>query len=415
MKPSPPQPISIIAHNISKTYTIFDRPSDRLRQLLWRDRRQYGRRFVALDNVSFELHKGEVLGIVGRNGAGKSTLLQIVCGTLTPTSGWIKTNGRVAALLELGAGFNPEFTGRENAFMNAALLGIDAEEMRVRFPDIVAFSGLADFIDQPIKTYSSGMVVRLAFSIATAFDPEILVIDEALSVGDGAFARKSFDRIMQLKERGTTILFCSHSMYQVDALCERALWLEAGRVQMLDAATKVTAAYNNFLLRETAPPPATVAPPPPPEPHGSAGTAHITRVIGYADGIEGRELPLRSRHSTLAITVEFVSDPSLPCPSVALSFENEANIMVSSTIGFAQNGAVQREENGHGKANVVFPQIPLLKGRFYVSVYLACERGLHFYEAANRCLTLEVSQDDVLQGVTALPHRWETSECQKCN
>jgi len=185
--------------------------------------------------VSFEIAKGDVIGILGVNGAGKSTLLQLVCGTLTATHGEVLVKGRIAALLELGAGFNPEFTGRENVFMSAAIMGLTQDEVTARFEDIVEFSGIRDFIDQPVKTYSSGMYVRLAFSVATHVDPDILVIDEALSVGDGHFARKSFDRIMALKARGCTILFCSHSIYQLEALCQQALWLDQGQVKLFES------------------------------------------------------------------------------------------------------------------------------------------------------------------------------------
>ena len=187
---------AIRAVGLGKTFAVYERPLDRLWQLLAGHRRQYGKRFPALADISFVLPKGQVLGLVGDNGAGKSTLLQLICKTLTPSTGQLEVHGRVAALLELGAGFNPDFSGRENIYLNAAVLGLTQSEIDQRYAGIVEFSGVADFIEQPVKTYSSGMYMRLAFSIATCVDPDILVIDEALSVGDGAFARKSFDRIM---------------------------------------------------------------------------------------------------------------------------------------------------------------------------------------------------------------------------
>ncbi len=407
MSASPNASLAICLDRVSKRYVLHERPLGRLKDLLLGGHARSGREFWALREVSFALERGQTLGIVGRNGAGKSTLLQLVCGTLQPTAGSVEVNGRVAALLELGAGFNPEFTGRENVFMNAALLGAAEDEVRARFDEIVAFSGLRDFIDQPVKTYSSGMYVRLAFAVATAFEPDILVIDEALSVGDGAFARKSFDRIMALRERGATILFCSHSTYHIDALCSRALWLEHGRVQMLDDAQRVTTAYNDFLAREN-PPQASFATP---TPGAQSNIARITRVTGRCEGVEGRELPLVSRRSSLEILVEFVSDPSLPCPSVALSIVNAAGMGVSSAIGFADRGEVFRAADGEGSAHVLFPEIPLLKGRYHVDVFLACERGLHVYDAATHCISLEVTQNDVLQGVVALPHRWGQGNC----
>jgi len=399
---------AIRAAGLSKTYVLYERPIDRLLEGLWRGRRQFGRRFAALSDVSFDLKRGEVLGIVGRNGAGKSTLLQLICNTLAPSSGTIEVHGRVAALLELGAGFNPDFTGRENVFMNAAILGLSEEEIRARFDAIVDFSGVREFIDQPVRTFSSGMYVRLAFAIATSVDPEILVIDEALSVGDGAFARKSFDRIMELKGRGATILFCSHSMYHIDALCERALWLERGEVRMFDVAQKVTAAYNAFLAQENPPvEPAPTAPPAASPAAAAAGMARIVAVTGDCGGAIGRHLPLVSRVSTLTVSVEFVSDPALPCPSVALGIESEAGVGVSSVISLEAPESVLREAGGRSRVQVCFPDIPLLKGIYFVTVFLACERAVHVYDTAPRCLTLEVSQQDALQGLAALPHRWE--------
>ena len=251
---------AIRARGLGKRYTLFDRPTDRLRQLLWGSRRAGGRDFWALREVDFEVARGEVVGIVGRNGAGKSTLLQMVCGTLTPTEGELQVNGRVAALLELGAGFNPDFSGVENVYMNAALMGLTRAQVDARLDEILAFADIGSFVHQPVKTYSSGMYVRLAFATATSVQPDILVIDEALSVGDGAFARKSFDRIMGLKDAGATILFCSHAMYHVHALCSRAMWLDSGRLRMLDSAARVTAAYEAALAESAGAPAADAAP-----------------------------------------------------------------------------------------------------------------------------------------------------------
>jgi ABC-type polysaccharide/polyol phosphate transport system ATPase subunit len=237
--------IAIRVENLSKCYHIYDRPRDRLLQMLARGRRQYYREFWALREVSFEIKKGETVGIIGVNGAGKSTLLQMICGTLNPTSGSIQTNGRVAALLELGSGFNPEFTGRENVFMNCALHGMSHQEVADRFEDIADFAGIGDFIDQPVKFYSSGMFARLAFSAAVHVDPDLLIVDEALSVGDRAFQEKSITRMKEIRERGTCILFVSHSITAVRNFCERALWLDRGQVRAFGARLGVCDEYQN--------------------------------------------------------------------------------------------------------------------------------------------------------------------------
>jgi lipopolysaccharide transport system ATP-binding protein len=248
--------IAIRVTNLSKRYEIYANPRDRLKQfvaprlqrLAGQLPRQYFREFWALKDVSFEIKKGETVGIIGRNGSGKSTLLQIICGTLSPTSGSIQTNGRIAALLELGAGFNPEFTGRENVYMNAAVLGLSKEEVDKRFDDIAAFADIGQFIDQPVKTYSSGMVVRLAFAVQSQVEPDILVVDEALSVGDAKFQAKCFERLRQLKENGTSILLVTHSSEQIVTHCSTAILLNNGTQLETGKPRQVVNRYMDLLF-----------------------------------------------------------------------------------------------------------------------------------------------------------------------
>lgn len=247
--------IAIKVENLSKCYQIYNQPSDRLKQFvlprfqraLGAASKQYFSEFWALNDVSFEVKKAETVGIIGRNGSGKSTLLQLICGTLNPTSGSIQIHGRIAALLELGSGFNPEFTGRENVFMNGAVLGLSREEVYQRFNDIAAFADIGDFIEQPVKTYSSGMVVRLAFAVAINVDPDILVVDEALSVGDELFQRKCFARIEAIRASGATILLVSHSGTQIIEYCDRAILLESGK-QIFSGSPKDTVGLFQKLL-----------------------------------------------------------------------------------------------------------------------------------------------------------------------
>lgn len=219
---------AIHVQSVTKTYQIYNKPSDRLKQQLSFGNKKYYREFSALKDISFHIGRGETVGIIGRNGSGKSTLLQLICGTLRPTNGTVNVNGRIAALLELGAGFNMEFTGRENVYLYAAILGLSRKEVDERFESIAEFADIGDFIEQPVKTYSSGMYVRLAFATAINTDPDILIIDEALSVGDSAFQRKCFARIEQIQERGGTILFVSHSAANILQLCTKAILLDGG-------------------------------------------------------------------------------------------------------------------------------------------------------------------------------------------
>jgi lipopolysaccharide transport system ATP-binding protein len=219
----------------------------RLQQIIGRPANRYFREFWALRNVSFEVRKGETVGIVGRNGSGKSTLLQLICGTLNPTVGTLITQGRIAALLELGSGFNPQFSGRENVYLNGAILGLSKAEIDSRFDAIAEFADIGDFIEQPVKVYSSGMVVRLAFAVQAMIDPDILVVDEALAVGDEKFQRKCFARIQDLKNKGTSILFVSHSAPQIIELCDRALLLEQGERLLFKKPLQIMRAYHKLI------------------------------------------------------------------------------------------------------------------------------------------------------------------------
>ena len=229
--------------SLGKCYRIYKSPKDRLKQAIWRGSRKYYREFWALRDLSLTITRGETLGIIGRNGSGKSTLLQMICGTLTPTEGSVKTVGRVAALLELGSGFNPEFTGRENVAINARLLGLSEKEIEDRFDQIVDFSEIGQFIDQPVKTYSSGMFVRLAFAIASHSEPDILIVDEALSVGDIAFQNKCIMRIKRLRDSGLTLIFVSHDLSTLQLICDRAIWIHEGRLKEAGDPVQVSQEY----------------------------------------------------------------------------------------------------------------------------------------------------------------------------
>jgi lipopolysaccharide transport system ATP-binding protein len=247
--------IAIQVTNLSKIYSIYNHPQDRLKQsviprlqqLVGLPPKRYFHEFWALRDISFEVRKGQTVGIIGRNGSGKSTLLQIICGTLSSTMGTVTTQGRIAALLELGSGFNPEFSGRENVYLNGAILGLSSEEIDSRFDDIAGFADIGEFIEQPVKIYSSGMVVRLAFAVQAMVDPDILIVDEALAVGDEKFQRKCFARLEELKSKGTSILFVSHAAPQIVELCDTALLLERGERLLFTRPLQVVRAYHKLI------------------------------------------------------------------------------------------------------------------------------------------------------------------------
>ena len=362
--------------------------------------------FWALHPVDLKVKRGEVVGLVGSNGAGKSTLLQIISGTLSPSVGNIKVSGRVAALLELGAGFNPEFTGRENLLLNGPLMGLSRLQLAGRLEEIIAFSGIGVFIDRPVKTYSTGMFVRLAFSLATSVEPDILVIDEALSVGDGEFARKSFDRILGLRDSGTTIFFCSHSMYQIESLCTQVLWLDHGQVKMIGVPSEVTAAYQEHLDLLSAPPPPADASLPAMPLVTSPGHARIRSLDLACDGVHGASLQAMSGRSDIDITIGFESDPGLPTPQAAVTLNSADGRILASSGTWIDGVTLKRDGAGRGTAKIRFPAIPMLKGRYTVDAYLFCERGLHIYSAAEKFATLNIQQSHLEQGIVSLPHFW---------
>lgn len=242
--------IAIHVSDLSKRYELYAKPHHRLAQMLLRGRRQFFGEFWPLRNISFNVKKGEAVGIVGRNGAGKSTLLQIIAGVLSPTQGDVEVHGRVAALLELGSGFNPEFTGRENAYLNGSILGLTRKEMDAAMPEIIRFAAIGDFFDQPVKHYSSGMMVRVAFAVQVQLNPDVLIVDEALAVGDALFQKRCYQRIRQLRDRGVAILFVSHDIESVRTFTDRAILLHHGEVMAAGPSGEVVLAYRKLLHDE---------------------------------------------------------------------------------------------------------------------------------------------------------------------
>ena len=425
---------AINAQNLGKQYVLGASPYQRLWQLLVGSSSNLSH-FNALSGVDINIAQGESIGIIGQNGAGKSTLLQLLCGTLTPSTGQLEVNGQVAALLELGAGFNQDFTGRENILFSAALYGMQALHIEKHLQEIIDFADIGEFIDQPVRTYSSGMYVRLAFAIATSVKPDILVIDEALSVGDGAFARKSFDRIMQLKQSGVTLLFCSHSLFQVESLCSRCIWLHQGQVMAQGPSAEVIAKYNDWLSQQavakapiirndqdtasgltaetTSDTSSGTALSPELDPSlpsfkGSAGSVRFTKLKARCDDLGGTALTARSGQSLLSVDFEFMADPQLPIPNLALVVYSADGKIVCSTGTWIDGVELTRGLDGLGRASLNFPKLPLLKGQYSLTAFLMCERAVHVYEAVEHFATVQVSQPHLEQGLFSIPHQWQT-------
>lgn len=391
----------ITLDNVSKSYRTYARPWDRLKEAV--TQRPRHQEHHALKPVSLEIGQGRVVGLVGANGAGKSTLLKLIAGTLQPTTGIVTVKGQIAALLELGAGFHPDMSGRENVYLGAAVAGLSREHIESRYEDIVSFTGLAEAMDRPVKTYSSGMSARLAFAVAMAVEPEILILDETLSVGDGAFARRSFDRIIDFKNAGKTILFCSHSMYQVEAICDRVLWINQGAVLEDGDPAQVVSAYSEFLSAQAESPSATSESPKP------AAIAHLARLIEVkveTQGQKGKRLSIRTGESDIKIRIRFKGAVNLPVPSIGVTLTAGNGWAIASASSLDDNLKLLRVDDEIYLTEITFPRIALLKGSYWVNVFLLCEAGLHLYDSAERVAEIKVSQACRELGVVSLPRTW---------
>lgn len=351
---------------MGKIYRLYQKPFHRLKEALIR--KPLYQPFECLNNISFSVLAGDSLGVIGDNGAGKSTLLKILAGTLTQTFGEVRTNGRVAALLELGAGFHPEFTGRENIFINASLLGLSQSQIKEKESVIVDFAELGSFIDRPLKTYSSGMVMRLAFSIAASVDPDILIIDEALSVGDQYFQKKCVDRILSFREQRKTIIFCSHAMYLVNILCKRAIWLDKGKIRDQGPATRVTAAYENYSRKKTA---ATTHE----EKASPESPVHITSIR-----LNGRTSPIKFHYrEDLNVLLEFESLEDISFwAAVGIKRNDE---LICHAVSMSNYFSTPLSGKGKNSVLLIYRSLPLLYGEFMIVASLLDISGVHCYHS----------------------------------
>ena len=372
---------------LSKIYALYSKSADRLKEYFLGGSRHTD--FVALDRVSFSIRKGETLGIVGENGAGKSTLLQLIAGTLSPTSGEVVVNGRVLALLELGIGFHPDFTGRENIFFYGDMLGLPRRYVQSKFNDILEFSELGDFVGRPLKTYSTGMQMRLAFSLVSSLEPDILIIDEALSVGDIYFQRKCVDRIMDFKKNGKTIIFCSHSTYHVNVLCNKVIWLKDGGVEMSGEPEKVLPAYEYYQLQKER------------TFHEYDGAAHAPVIIKEIKLLNA--LPLnRGDNVQLSALLESKGEETGYHFSISLKIDPSWGVYFTGT------HIVGKEPLKGMKKRIIvtFPNMQLLGGYYYIHARVLDENGLVVLH--EKILPpFEVKKDSLERGVCHFENYWE--------
>ncbi len=390
---------AVEAQHLTKVYRMYADPKDRLKEYLLRGRRKYHQEFWALRDVSFRAQVGSTVGLIGDNGAGKSTLLQLVAGTLRPTSGSVRLQGRVSTILELGSGFSLEFTGRENVYMSGAIMGIGQREMERRFPEIAAFAEIGEFINRPVKIYSTGMFVRLAFAVATSVDPDVLIIDEALSVGDQYFTKKCIDRMEEFRKAGKTIMFCSHSLYQIRLICDHVIWLLQGQVAAQGEAAGVIDAYENYLReREAKTAPASEA-------REQAGPKPFPWIARIAVTVDGDDQPRDqfTMGDDVVVRVWYrVPMPPTPVNVGIIINRNDAIRCFGTGTHFSRVEPPPRS----GVACLFLPKLSLLSGEYDLSVYLLDETGLHVYDQRLRGEKFRVTETLQSLGVCHLEHRW---------
>jgi len=392
--------IAIDVKNLSKIYKLYQSPTQRLKEII--KRKPFHTEFIALENINFSVPLGQTFGIIGENGAGKSTLLKILARTLKPTSGDLTINGRTSALLELGAGFNPELTGEENIYLNAYLMGLKREEIDEKKNEIIGFSELGEFIKRPVKTYSSGMHVRLAFSIATSVNPEILIVDEALSVGDEYFQKKCIDRMISFRKSGKTILFCSHSMYHIQELCKRVMWLHKGRIQEIGDTGKIITDYHNYereksaALKEKA---ADIIE------HSGNSTEKMVKItdvkILSKEGLETEELKtfepaifsfrIRCSKQDIKGHIGF----AIVRNDEIMSFGTMTNFDGFAPINFRDGQEFRIKINS----------LPLLSGLYSITLIVGDEFAIHPYEIL-RTKNIQVLQGGKEFGISYIEHEW---------
>ncbi len=399
--------IAIEVKNLTKIYPIYNDKSDRLKESLSLTRKKYHKDFYALNDVSFTINKGEVFGIVGQNGSGKSTILKIITGVLSQTSGDVIVNGKISALLELGAGFNQEMTGIENIYLNGTIMGYTKEEMDVKIPQIVEFADIGDFVNQPVKMYSSGMFARLAFAVAINVEPDILIVDEALSVGDMRFQIKCMDHMKKMMEGGTTILFVSHSIEQVNRFCTKAIWLNNGNLKLSGVATSVTSEYENYLI------------------YGQNISEHEANA-SEEQNLSQVEMILPEDKSILALikNVSINSNSFNLFDKLEVTIEYEVytekieNFLIGAAIYtpkreyiFGPNTHLEGEHvySTYGKHVVRYtiPKLPIIKGRYDIDVGIFADKGMINIDYKESVVSFEMNNNYISEGLLYMENCWE--------
>ena len=394
---------TIEVRDLSKVYHLYNKPSDRIRETFSIRKKKYSKEHYALKNINLKINKGESIGIVETNGSGKSTLLKLVTGVVTPTTGTIKTDGKIAALLELGAGFNPEYTGIENIYLNGTMMGYTEEEMKKRVPDIIEFADIGEFINQPVKSYSSGMFARLAFAVSINVEPDILIVDEALSVGDTRFQVKCIDKMRELQESGTTILFVTHAIEQIKRFCTRAIWIKNGELIEDGEASQVVDLYDNFM---------------------KYGEKKIEKV----NNEDEFRLPENSDYLAVIQKVSINKNmfKTFEKLEVEVTYDVYDNHMEDLQVGvafysldrkiyvFGPNTNLDKisvpQKQGRHVVKYIVPELMLMGGDYTVDVGIFNSGGIVNLDYKNNCEGFSVANEYFSEGMFYLKHEWQIGE-----
>lgn len=390
-------------NHLTKKYDMYKKPSDRLKEALSPTRKTYHEVFYALNDVNVKVEKGEMIGFIGENGSGKSTILKIITGVLTPSEGEVKIEGNIAALLELGSGFNPEYSGYENIFLNGMVLGYSSEEMAEKVDDIINFADIGDHLYQPVKTYSSGMFVRLAFAVAINVDPDILIVDEALAVGDLEFQLKCMEKFTELRNAGKTILFVSHDVNAVRRFCDRVYWLKNGVVEAEGETMEITETYENFLKKKSL---KTV------DRENSSSedfSAYDIVEVKSAELLDGNLQPLEivEQDSKVVIKVVYnVKDDSIKKPVLGVAIRTVDNNYVCGLNTLLDEESIPWKK-GENVFYLEYEKMALLGGEYYFDVALFEENATVPLVYKTRYLTMFISGKYVGEGIVVLDHKWK--------
>lgn len=405
----------IKVNHVSKVYKIYNDPKDRFKEAMGiGEKKQYHKDYYALRDLSFEVGKGEIVGVVGRNGSGKSTILKILTGVLNPTSGSVEMNGKVAALLELGAGFNMEYTGMKNIYLNAAMMRVSKEEIEKKIPEILAFADIGDYIHQPVKTYSSGMFVRLAFAVAINVDPDILIVDEALAVGDARFQLKCMDKFMEFVDKGKTILFVTHDVNTVKRFCNRAIWLNQGDLIMDGNTDEVTDHYLDF-LKSDLPMAEYLAQSAAQKASDQEQELQKLDVSGI-DMVQihslrmfdtlGREIHEIQHGQRVVLKVGYlVGDDTIPDPLVGVAIRRVDNEYICGLNTKLDHVKVPWKK-GYNEVTLTYPSFNLVGGEYYFDVGVFDQTGIVNLDYSARIKNFFVRMDYIAEGIVVLNHEW---------